>query len=174
MKPLPAGIQSFADLRSSGYLYVDKTEDIYRMITTGKPYFLSRPRRFGKSLLISAMQAVFEGKRELFEGLYIYDKIDWARKHPVIRLDMSERGHRSAKELESSLHSFIEEKAEEYNISFIEKSLPGRFGELIRNIHRQTGQQVVVLIDEYDKPIIDNLKNIELACANRTVLHDMY
>jgi hypothetical protein len=82
MKPLPIGIQSFADLRKRGCLYVDKTEDIHRMITSGKTYFLSRPRRFGKSLLVSTLEAIFKGEKELFEGLYIYDKIDW-ESHPV-------------------------------------------------------------------------------------------
>ncbi|MDR1341294.1 MAG: AAA family ATPase, partial [Prevotellaceae bacterium] len=85
MKKLPIGIQSFSDLRSKDYLYVDKTESIYRMVSRGKAYFLSRPRRFGKSLLISTFDALFSGRKDLFEGLYIYDKWDWTKQYPVVR-----------------------------------------------------------------------------------------
>jgi hypothetical protein len=85
MKNLPIGIQSFDDLRRNNYLYVDKTEVIHRIISSGKVYFLSRPHRFGKSLLISTMDSLFRGDKELFEGLYIYDKWDWSRQYPVIR-----------------------------------------------------------------------------------------
>jgi hypothetical protein len=92
MKALPVGIQSFEDLRANNYLYVDKTMFIHRLITTGKTYFLSRPRRFGKSLLLSTMEEMFKGNKALFEGLYIYDKIDWVQ-HPVIKLDWSRIKH---------------------------------------------------------------------------------
>jgi hypothetical protein len=91
MKNLPIGIQSFEDLRSNDYLYVDKTELIRQIITNGKVYFLSRPRRFGKSLLISTMDALFRGKKELFEGLYIYDRWDWSRRHPLSSLSTRSR-----------------------------------------------------------------------------------
>jgi hypothetical protein len=87
MKKLPTGIQSFSGLRSNDYLYVDKTEVIYHLVTTGKIFFLSRPRLFGKSLLVSTLDTLFNGRQELFEGLYIYDKWDWTQKHPVIRID---------------------------------------------------------------------------------------
>jgi hypothetical protein len=95
MKNLPIGIQSFEDLRSSNYLYVDKTEDIYRLVTSGKIVFLSRPRRFGKSLLISTLGELYKGSQSLFEGLYIYDKWDWTQQYPVIRIDWTNIKHQN-------------------------------------------------------------------------------
>jgi hypothetical protein len=174
MKALPIGIQSFTYLRTNGYLYVDKTEDIYRMIKTGKSYFLSRPRRFGKSLLVSTLEAIFKGKKELFEGLFIYDKMDWDQQYPVIRLDFGEQGYRTAEELHLSLMNFVDETAKRYNISLFNSTLPNKFSELIRQIFTVTGRQVVVLIDEYDKPIIDYLKDSSVANANREILRSMY
>jgi hypothetical protein len=103
MKTLPTGIQSFEDLRSNEYLYIDKTELIHQMISTGKIYFLSRPRRFGKSLLVSTLEAVFKGQKDLFEGLYIYDKWDWKQKYPVIRIDWTQVVHSSLDEMKISL-----------------------------------------------------------------------
>jgi hypothetical protein len=174
MKPLPVGIQSFSDLRKNGYLYIDKTEYIYRMITTGKPYFLSRPRRFGKSLLVSTLDELFKGNKTLFEGLYIYDKYDWEKKYPVIRLDLGDRSYDTSDTLKSSLHFFIDETAKQHNVDTFGAGLSDRFSSLIRNIRKKHENQVVVLIDEYDKPIIDHLNNIKIANANRKVLHDMY
>jgi len=109
MKNLPIGIQSFKDLREKGYLYIDKTRDIHRLITTGKIYFLSRPRRFGKSLLISTLEAVFRGQKELFDGLYICDKWDWTQEYPVIRLDFGGLDYNNSDELTVSLKGFIDD-----------------------------------------------------------------
>ncbi|MDR3244949.1 MAG: AAA family ATPase, partial [Prevotellaceae bacterium] len=102
MKNLPIGIQSFEDLRENYYLYVDKNQDIHRMSSTGKVYLLSRPRRFGKSLLVSTLEALFQGQNELFEGLYIYDKWNWGEKFPVIHLDFGEESYDTAEELKLS------------------------------------------------------------------------
>jgi hypothetical protein len=174
MKALPVGIQSFEKLRSNDYLYVDKTKDILSMVSTDKPYFLSRPRRFGKSLTISTMQAIFEGRKELFEGLYIYDKWDWTKTNPVIRIDFGGMSNRATEEVKLSLTHRLEEAATKYRVILSGKTIPDRFEELIKNIHLSTGEKVVVLVDEYDKPITDNLTDIATADANRQVLHDFY
>ena len=100
MQELPVGIQSFEPLRKGNYLYVDKTRQILRLIERGRTLFLSRPRRFGKSLLVSTLQALFEGRKELFEGLYIADKVDWEQPYPVIKLDWSNITHTSAETIE--------------------------------------------------------------------------
>jgi len=155
MKLLPIGIQSFADLRSSGYLYVDKTEDIHRLITSGKIFFLSRPRRFGKSLLISTLDAIFAAQKELFEGLYIYERWDWTQQHPVVRLDWSLISHASAEMMERTSLAFLNTIAEKNQITLTAQYAPDCFYELIDRLHAKTGQKVVVLIDEYDMPILD-------------------
>ncbi|MDR2621894.1 MAG: AAA family ATPase, partial [Dysgonamonadaceae bacterium] len=173
MKNLPIGIQSFADLRKKGYLYVDKTKDIHKMITSGKIYFLSRPRRFGKSLLISTLKAIFKGEKKLFEGLYIYDRWDWTQQYPVIRLDFGEINCQTPEELENDLSKKLLEKARQYNID-LKRTSSGGFAELIENLYKTTGQQVVVLIDEYDKPITDHLSQLEVMIANKNILHNFY
>ncbi|MDR2621592.1 MAG: AAA family ATPase, partial [Dysgonamonadaceae bacterium] len=162
MKVLPIGTQSFIVLREMDYLYVDKTEDIYRMITSGRIYFLSRPRRFGKSLLVSTLDALFSGQKELFEGLYIYDRWDWSQQYPVIRLDFGACAYSSVEELKISLTDFVEAKARDYRLDLQKNTLSGKFGELITKLHLATGQRVVLLVDEYDKPITDYLTKHEV------------
>jgi hypothetical protein len=144
------------------------------MIANGRIYFLSRPRRFGKSLLISTLDALFRGQKELFEGLYIYDKWDWTQQYPVIRLDFGGRSNDTPEALKSSLYSFVNEMAENYSIILKSPELSDRFGELIKRLHTTTGQQVVVLVDEYDKPITDHLSNPETIDANKKILHGFY
>ena len=173
MKKLPIGIQTFSELRTKGYLYIDKTQDIYRMITSGKPFFLSRPRRFGKSLLVSTLEEIFKGNKALFEGLYIYDHWDWTQQHPVIRLDMGDVNNTLSMDLEDDLSAIITSIAQNYNIT-LSRKLAGGFAELIEKLHLSTGQQVVVLIDEYDKPIIDNLSKPEVMEKNKQILHNFY
>jgi hypothetical protein len=155
MKKLPIGIQSFEDLRENDYLYVDKTEDIYRLVTSGKVYFLSRPRRFGKSLLISTMDALFKGKKELFEGLWIYNNWDWSRQHPVIRIDWTSIEHSTPEQIESDMSDFLKQVAGNYGLSLTRKFVSSLFAELIELLHLKTGQKVVVLVDEYDIPVLD-------------------
>jgi Holliday junction resolvase-like predicted endonuclease len=157
-----------------GNLYVDKTEDIHRMITTDKIYFLSRPRRFGKSLLVNTLEAVFQAQKELFEGLYIYDKWDWNEKFPVIHLDFGAESYSTVEELKLSLNDFVEGTAQDNKISLQKHTLPGKFNELIKKLCESTGQKVVVLIDEYDKPITDHLSNLKVMKANKTALHNFY
>ncbi|MDR2621173.1 MAG: ATP-binding protein [Dysgonamonadaceae bacterium] len=174
MKALPIGIQSFADLRNKGYLYVDKTENIHALITKGKTFFLSRPRRFGKSLLISTMEEIFKGNKQLFEGLYIHDHWDWTQQFPVIRLDFGGLSLSSPEVLNHSLSDFVTSTATKQHVLLEKTQTPDRFSELIEKLHISTGKQVVILIDEYDKPIIDNLMAPEIIDGNKRILHDFY
>ncbi|MDR3227949.1 MAG: ATP-binding protein [Puniceicoccales bacterium] len=157
MKNLPIGIQSFKDLREKDYLYVDKTADILRLVSDGEVYFLSRPRRFGKSLLLSTLEELFKGNKALFEGLAIYDKWDWSKQHPVIRIDWSTLAHQTFEEMTESILARLQQTADENQIAF-RTAIPATcLAELIEGLHKKTGNQVVVLIDEYDKPILDVL-----------------
>jgi hypothetical protein len=175
MKNLPIGIQSFEDLRTSpnNYIYVDKTEAIYRLVTTGKVYFLSRPRRFGKSMLISTLDALFSGKRNLFDGLYIADKWDWMQCNPVIRIDWTQINHATPDKLDESLVGYLKEVADRYELTLTGSTPPDCFRELIYTLHEKTGRQAVVLIDEYDKPITSHLFD-EYLTTIKTSVHDFY
>ncbi|MDR1129493.1 MAG: ATP-binding protein [Prevotellaceae bacterium] len=175
MKKLPVGIQTFEKIRNDGYLYVDKTEYIYRLVTGGNSYFLSRPRRFGKSLTLSTLEALFTGREELFEGLYIHDKWDWSRKYPVIRIDWSNIDHQTPEDIENDLSDVLQSKAEHYGITLKRKRASGRLDELIEQIYRKTGEKVVILIDEYDVPILDVTgKSSEEIEAMQKTLHNIY
>lgn len=155
------------------YLYVDKTRHILELLNAGKYIFLSRPRRFGKSLLVSTLKEIFSGNKELFQGLFIYDKIDW-QTYPVIHLDLSRVSCDDDKILKQSLISSLTSVACDFNITLSEKFLKDRFFELIKALYTTSQQKVVVLIDEYDKPIIDFAENPEQAKKNRNVLKDFY
>jgi hypothetical protein len=144
------------------------------MVTSGKIYFLSRPRRFGKSLLVSTLDELFSGRKELFEGLFIYDKWDWSQQYPVIRLDFGKRSSGSSEELKVSLDDFVKSVANKYRISLLENTLSGKFGELIEKLYQSTGQKAVILVDEYDKPITDHLSDTKIRTDNKRTLHDFY
>ncbi|MDR0399215.1 MAG: ATP-binding protein [Endomicrobium sp.] len=177
MKKLPIGTQTFEVPRNDVAIYVDKTEHIYNLITSGRIYFLSRPRRFGKSLLISTFKQLFKGNKEVFKGLYIYDKWDWSKTYPVIHLDFAEIQYATIEQLEISLDKFLNDLAREENIVLEESAtyLVGvKFAELIEKLHKKTGQQVVILVDEYDKPLIDNLSKQEVYPEVKRTLHDFY
>jgi hypothetical protein len=174
MKNLPIGIQSFEKIRSNDFLYVDKTGDIYRLASLPGIYFLSRPRRFGKSLTISTLEALFKGQKELFEGLHIYDKWDWSKKYPVIRIDWTAIKHGTSEEIERSLSTRLKRLAHENEITLFSEYASDCFEELIVELHRKTGERVVVLVDEYDKPVTDNLMNKEVREGNKRALHDLY
>ena len=169
----PVGIQSFLSLRQDGYVYVDKTPLIYKMITEGKPYFLSRPRRFGKSLLVSTLQAVFEGRKDLFDAFTTEDGIeqpqlfiarsDWRwEKYPVIRFDFS-KDLMDMGELEEFINTMLSDYERQYGISPQVKSVSIRMDTLVREAHRQTGRRVVVLVDEYDKQMLHAIGDDDLA-----------
>ncbi|MDR1418238.1 MAG: ATP-binding protein [Endomicrobium sp.] len=175
MKNLPVGTQAFDKLRKAGAVYVDKTEHVYNLINNGSVYFLSRPRRFGKSLLVSTFKELFKANKELFKNLYIYDKWDWSKQYPVIHLDFAELAYDTPERLENSLSDFIIRTAIEYSIELISSEIETRFSELIEKLHNSTGQQVVVLIDEYDKPMMDSLnKEKEVHQAIKEILHNFY
>ena len=168
----PVGIQSFEKLRKEGYLYVDKTQFIYKIITEGCPYFLSRPRRFGKSLLISTLAAIFEGRRELFEAFTTEQGIeqpqlfiattDWAwEKYPVIRFDFSSGDLTTIEQLDELIDVTLGSYEKRYGITPPAKGANVRMVNLMRTLHEQTGKRVVVLVDEYDNFILHALGDAE-------------
>lgn len=170
----PIGIQSFEKIRLGGYVYVDKTELIYQLANTGSYYFLGRPRRFGKSLLISTLEAYFSGQRELFEGLAIEkQEKDWT-KYPILHLDLNtgkyDKKHSLANVLNDTLH-FWENL---YGSSPSEVTPELRFKGIIRRAAEKTGQRVVILVDEYDKPMLQALGNEELQDEYRDTLKAFY
>ena len=175
LKTLPIGVQSFEKLREGGYLYIDKTELIYKMIKGGNYYFLSRPRRFGKSLLMSTIHAIFDGKRELFDGLAIADKadMDWA-KHPVLHLDLNTNKYDAKEVLEKKIDASLKEWEQEYGTT--DNTLPFgmRFENVIQRAYDKTGKGVVILVDEYDKPMLQAIGNEELQNEFRGTLKGFY
>src|SRR5690554_3818188 len=174
-KKLPIGIQTFADIIEGGYYYVDKTPLIHRLVEEGKYYFLSRPRRFGKSLLLDTLACLFEGREALFRGLYIHDKWEWQRRHPVIRLSFGDGVLQSREALDVRIRDQLFRERERLGVSLNrETDIAGEFSALIRDAHARHGERVVVLIDEYDKPILDNLLEAERARELREGLKNLY
>ena len=170
----PIGIQSFEEIRSGGYAYVDKTALIYRLTSTGKYYFLSRPRRFGKSLLVSTMEAYFSGRKELFKGLAIESlEKDWT-EYPVLHLDLTGSSYTDISNLKINLDQHLRKWESLYNVTPMSEDLSSRFKDIIDAAYRKTGQKVVILIDEYEKPIIDNIDNNELMEQFRRELQGFY
>lgn len=169
---LPIGIQDFEKLISNGYIYVDKTPLIYQLIRQHVPYFFSRPRRFGKSLLVSTLHALFSGRRDLFKGLWI-EKSEWDwMVYPVIRLDMSSINNETPEMLKLDLIRELNEIASEHNITLTGSSPANYLANLIKKL--SVKGKVVVLVDEYDKPLIDNVDDLELAKENRKILRQFY
>lgn len=174
MRKLPIGIQTFVDIRKENYLYVDKTAFVWQIANTGKPYFLSRPRRFGKSLLLSTFEAYFEGKKELFEGLAISDmETDW-KQYPVLHLDLNAEKYDSPQALVEILSRQITQWELKYGKGVDEETLAGRFSGVIRRASEQAGCGVVVLVDEYDKPLLQVLGNDALLEDYRLTLKAFY
>ncbi len=173
-RKLPIGIQSFEFLRLEGYLYVDKTELIYRLVTKGKPYFLSRPRRFGKSLLLSTFEAYFKGKKELFEGLAIEQLEQNWFEYPVLHLSLNAEKYDSRERLEKMLELQLEDWEEQYGVDKGTMTYSGRFSTIIKRAYEQTGRRVVVLVDEYDKPMLRSFDNPALQDDFRETLTAFY
>lgn len=173
----PTSTHYFPHLIEDEAVYIDKTQFIVPLIAkkSNSQYFLSRPRRFGKSLFLSTLEQVFLGKKQLFKGLYIYDKIDWKNTHPVIRLSMDKIGFYDIG-LESALHETLSGFAKKYELTLSKISLGGKLSELIEQIHFKYNQEVVLLIDEYDKPIITYMEkgNVEIAEQNRDILKSFF
>lgn len=174
MKNLPIGIYTFSKLIKKNYLYVDKTKEIFKLFAGGgEYYFLARPRRFGKSLLVSTLNEIFSGNKELFKGLWIEDKIDW-KSYPVILINFLGARYESKEELMNTLEYLLDENAQFHGIELKEKGFDKRFKELIMELSKK--ERVVILVDEYDKPIIDFIeKNKQnTAMENRDVLKTFY
>jgi hypothetical protein len=174
LKNLPIGVQNFESLRRDGYLYVDKTALMYRLTHEGRYYFLSRPRRFGKSILISTLHAYFAGQKDLFEGLAVEQlEKDWT-VHPVLHLDLNTENYTHAEALENNLNVALTAWEKLYGRNEVEKSLPSRFEGVIKRACQKTGQRVVILVDEYDKPMLQTLENEKLQNTYRTILKSFY
>ncbi len=178
MKKLPIGIQSFEEIRY-GYVYVDKTRYIYDLTRAGKYLFLSRPRRFGKSLLVDTLRCLFEGKKELFEGLWIYDRWDWDDVSPVVKIDMGKFDSRDINLFGETLIMEIQGLYKKFNVDLPSKNGPyrspkGLMGNLVERLYEKYNNQVVILLDEHDKPIIDNIEKKEYAVEIRDYLRGFY
>ena len=173
-KLYPIGIQNFESLRKDGYLYVDKTALIYQLAKRGRYYFLSRPRRFGKSLLISKLEAYFQGKRELFQGLAMEElEKEWLQ-HPILHLDLNIEKYDSIESLGNILNNALTRWEKIYGDEPSEASFSLRFAGIIRRAHELTGQRVVILVDEYDKPMLQAINNEELQREFRNTLKPFY
>ena len=170
----PIGIQNFEKLRKGGFVYVDKTALIHRLVSTGGYYFFGRPRRFGKSLMISTLESYFEGRKDLFHGLAIEGlEKDWD-EYPIFHIDLNNEEYNSRKRLEGVLNNYLVRWERIYGSEPSEESLSLRFAGLIRRASEQTGRGVVILIDEYDKPLIQSLDNEELQSEYRSILKSFY
>ena len=175
MQKYPIGIQTFSDLREGGFVYVDKTEYIMPLIEGSKYYFLSRPRRFGKSLLLSTLSDIFKGHKHLFKGLWIEDKINWDEYNfPVIHLSFASMAHREIG-LEVGLKQALDLIANQYDISLLTSDYTLKFKELIHSLQKKYQKSVVILIDEYDTPVVDYLgENLDKAKENQAILRAFY
>ena len=177
-KKLPIGIQSFAKLREEDCYYVDKTGLALRLIDEGSYYFLSRPRRFGKSLFLDTLKELFEGNQALFTGLAAESTWDWNKKFPVIRISFSDGVLQSRAELDQRIQGILRVNRELLGVprapDLPESDIAGNFSDLIRQAHQATGQRAVVLVDEYDKPILDNIDNSAVALDMREGLKNIY
>ncbi|MDR2678926.1 MAG: AAA family ATPase, partial [Zoogloeaceae bacterium] len=173
-KKLPVGIQTFREIREDDCYYVDKTAFALRMIREGKAYFLSRPRRFGKSLFLDTLAELFAGNEPLFRGLFCHDKWDWKTKYPVIRVSFAEGVMESRTGLDTRILDILTENEQRLGLEEGFGEIPGRFVRLIQAAATKFGQRAVILVDEYDKPILDNLTNPELAREMRDGLRNLY
>ena len=168
----PIGIQNFEKIRRDGFAYVDKTSLMWKMVSEGSYYFLSRPRRFGKSLFLSTLEAFFCGERELFKGLYV-DSVEWDwQAYPILHLDLNTEKYDSRETLSIVLERTLQEWEHQYEPRVIEKTVAGRFERLIRTAFEKTGRQVVILVDEYDKPTsrccrLSGIRNCRPSIATR-------
>ena len=175
MKNLPISIQTFENIIKGEMIYVDKTKFIYPLVNKGKYFFLARPRRFGKSLVLTTLKAFFQGKKELFKGLYIYDKIEDWTVYPVIHIDYSKVEYRDTKEVFiSSMLAHLQAIGYDYQVTLTQETISAAFNELVLKLYEKYQQKVVVLVDEYDKPLVDSLTNPAEFNRNRIILSSLY
>ena len=173
-RKLPIGIQTFRTIREGGYYYVDKTGFIQRLVDEGTHYFLSRPRRFGKSLFLDTLKELFQGSEALFEGLDIHPHWDWSVRHPVVRLSFGGGNFTEPGQVDKEALAQLEMIGEDASVPVRYDTAPSRFRHLLRTLHQHTGQRVAVLVDEYDKPVLDALEARSQARANRDALRALY
>jgi hypothetical protein len=173
-RKLPIGIQSFAKMRKGDFYYVDKTQFAHMLAQEAGYFFLSRPRRFGKSLFLDTLKELFEANEALFKGLFIHDKWDWTVRYPVLHISFGGGHVQNEQALAQMIHKQIERHEQHFNLPARYPDAPSRLTDLIERLHEKSGQLVVILIDEYDKPILDNLENSALAQAIRANLKDLY
>ena len=171
---LPIGIQTFREIREDNCYYVDKTAYVRRLLEEGKHYFLSRPRRFGKSLFLDTLKELFEGNEALFEGLAVRGHWNWSLRHPVLRLSFGGGHFNEPGHLHLNLMAQLDGVERRANVASNYATGPERFAQLLEALHERTGQRVAVLVDEYDKPILDALDAPDMARANRDYLRGLY
>ncbi len=170
----PIGIQNFEKIRRDGYVYVDKTALMYKMVSEGNYYFLSRPRRFGKSLFLSTLESYFSGKKDLFEGLAVSQLEQEWKQYPILHLDLNSREYKDENSLEAELNRHLEAWEKQYGDEYKERAIEERFLHVINHAYEKTGKQVVILVDEYDKPLLQAIGNEPLLSAYRSKLKAFY
>ncbi|MDR0559953.1 MAG: AAA family ATPase, partial [Prevotellaceae bacterium] len=174
IRKLPIGIQDFEKLRTGNFLYVDKTRYLYNLAESGVPYFLGRPRRFGKSLFLSTLKAYFLGKKELFDGLAIAElEKEWI-EYPVIYIDLNKASYQSVQTLNAVLDAVLMDYEKEWGVETVSTELSVRFDRVISQAFKKTNRKVVVLIDEYDKPLTGTMDNEKLNDEIREILRGFY
>lgn len=175
MKTLPLGINTLSSIRFNDMVYIDKTEIAWRLVRMPGRYFLSRPRRFGKSLFVDTLKEIFEGNQVLFEGLYIHEKWDWSITYPVIKIDFASGTLQNREDLDKRIWEILRQNQSRLGVECHEKAdLPGYLENIILNAYKKYDQRVVILVDEYDKPILDNIDNPEIAAQMREGLKNLY
>lgn len=174
MRPLPIGISTLAIIREYDMVYVDKTRWAYEMAILPGRFFLSRPRRFGKSLFVDTLKSIFEVRKELFQGLYIYDKWNWEKPYPVIKLDFVASGARNREELDIMLQEKLQGIAKSFSLRLESQTPSGKLQDLIQLLVEKSHTQVVLLIDEYDKPLLDNIERPGVLEEIRDGLRSLY
>lgn len=174
VKILPIGIESFAKIRTGNFYFVDKTPFAWMLAQQAGAFFLSRPRRFGKSLLLDMLKELFEGNETLFEGLFIHDKWDWSRRFPVIWINLGDGVINTRAELDEKIREILTSNQERLGVRCTRPSISGQFSQLIELAHEKYGQPAVILVDEYDKPILDNLTDRATTLAMREGLKNLY
>lgn len=170
----PIGIQNFGEVRNGGYAYVDKTALMYKMVSEGKYYFLSRPRRFGKSLFLSTLEAYFKGEKDLFQGLAVEKwEHEW-KEHPILHIDLNVKRYETKEDLHKILNRHLEKWEQTYGSPYAERDLEERFLHVVEYAHQKTGAQVVILVDEYDKPLLQAMGSESLQTEYRNTLKAFY